>query len=63
MSCGRPAAIVHVITNLHASSGGPTTAVVEIAREQAGPGDPDRMIVDEALADAVSIARPLLRSR
>jgi glycosyltransferase involved in cell wall biosynthesis len=44
--------IVHVITNLRAASGGPTTAVVELAREQAGAGEPVRVIVDEVPADA-----------
>lgn len=44
--------IVHVITNLHAASGGPTTAVVELAREQAGTGEQVRVIVDEAPDDA-----------
>ncbi len=47
--------IVHVITNLHAESGGPTTAVVELAREQAGAGEPVRVILDEAPADDTPI--------
>ena len=47
--------IAHVIANLHASSGGPTTAVVELAREQAGTGESVRVIVDEAPADPAPI--------
>ncbi len=47
--------IVHVIANLHAASGGPTTAVVELAREQAGTGESVRVIVDEASADPAPI--------
>ena len=50
-----PPVIVHVITNLHAASGGPTTAVVELAREQAGTGEAVRVIVDEVPADAAPI--------
>jgi glycosyltransferase involved in cell wall biosynthesis len=55
VSCARPTVIVHVITNLHAASGGPTTAVVELARAQAGTGEPVRVIVDEAPADVKPI--------
>ncbi len=47
--------IVHVIANLHPASGGPTTAVIELVREQAGTGEPVRVIVDEAPADQVTI--------
>ena len=47
--------IVHVITNLHAASGGPTTAVVELAREQAGTGEAVRVLVDESPSDAAPI--------
>jgi glycosyltransferase involved in cell wall biosynthesis len=55
VSCARPIVIVHVITNLHAASGGPTTAVVELAREQAGTGEAVRVIVDESPSDAAPI--------
>ncbi len=47
--------IVHVIDNLHPASGGPTTAVIELAREQAGTGEPVRVVVDEAPTDQSSI--------
>lgn len=48
VSCSRPV-IVHVITNLRSSSGGPTTAVVELAREQAARGESVRILCDEPL--------------
>ena len=41
--------IVHVITNLRSASGGPTTAVVELAREQAARGEAVRILCDEPL--------------
>lgn len=41
--------IVHVITNLRSASGGPTSAVVELAREQAARGEGIRILCDETL--------------
>jgi glycosyltransferase involved in cell wall biosynthesis len=41
--------IVHVITNLRAGSGGPTTAVVELVREQSVGGQRVRILCDEPL--------------
>jgi glycosyltransferase involved in cell wall biosynthesis len=41
--------IVHVITNLRSASGGPTSAVVELAREQAARGEAIRILCDEPL--------------
>ena len=50
VSCPSPV-IVHVITNLRSSSGGPTTAVVELAREQAARGEAVRILCDEPLGE------------